>query len=287
MTKTKLFKFNSVLANGSSGVIKKAKKNIAVEKVYVGESSRKDWLIDNKHEINKILEHLKSTKTHKTFLSICLIILSSIFILMLAFFDHERVYSFYDAQIMQIVSPIILMVMGVITLILSRLTSNTKESILKQELISIDDELELLNLTDVEYEQRAELQFKQHQKELKRYYDINIGHLKFIFPIGIVIIVVGLVIIFSVIFIFKDNAQQNIFPIIAGCVSGLLVDFIGAIFIKMYIETVKASTEFHNKLIKSNSHLFANVLITKINDNKMKNEALAEVAKIISADRYQ
>jgi len=157
---------------------------------------------------------------------------------------------------------------------------NPEEFELRERLINIDEELELLDYDDMEYEKRAEKQFKQHQKELKRYYDINIEQLKLVFPLGIITMLLGFAIIFMTIYLCKEMLSS--IPIIIGCISGLLVDLIGAIFIKMYVETVKTSTEFHKKLIGSNNNLFANVLITKINDEKLKNETFAETAKIIA-----
>ena len=159
--------------------------------------------------------------------------------------------------------------------------------ILEENLRTMDDEIELNEIAVEEYEKRAEVQFRNHQKEVKRYYDINLGHLKLVFPVGIITMVVGIGIIISSIIIFKNIAYQNIAPILVGAVSGILIDFIGAIFIKMYIETIKASTEFHNKLIHSNDNLFANVLITKISNEDLKNETFAEVAKIISRDKVE
>ena len=81
--------------------------------------------------------------------------------------------------------------------------------------------------------------------------------------------------------LFKD---KDVISILIGTISGILTNFVGAIFIKMYIETIKASLKFHNKLIDSNNNLFANVLITKIKNQDLQNATLAEVAKIISRE---
>lgn len=246
------------------------------------EIERKAWLTDKKSEITTNLAQLKSNKNRMILYSVATILLGLIIIIALILFDPHKVYSLYDSQVMQIVLPIIIISVGVVSLIFSLVTSSIRELVINEELISVNEELELFKFDDIDYEKRAELQFKQHQKELRRYYDINIGHLRLIFPFGISIIAVGICIVIGVILLFKDSAQQNILPIITGCISGLLVDFMGAIFINMYIETIKTSTEFHNKLINSNNNLFANMLITKINDEKLKNEAFAELAKIIS-----
>lgn len=151
----------------------------------------------------------------------------------------------------------------------------------EERILEIDDEIELLEISENQYEKKAEIQFKKHQKEIKRYYDINLGHLKLLFPIGIGIIILGIFIIILSIMLFKD---KDVISILIGTISGILTNFVGAIFIKMYIETIKASLKFHNKLIDSNNNLFANVLITKIKNQDLQNATLAEVAKIISRE---
>ena len=156
---------------------------------------------------------------------------------------------------------------------------------LQSNVTEIDEELDLHAIDEVQHEKRAEIQFKNHQKEIKRYYDINLSQLKFILPLGIGIIILGSVVILMSIFIFRDVAHENIMPVVIGTVSGLLIDFIGAIFIKMYVETTKVSTEFHNQLIRSNNNLFANALVTKISDDKLKDETFSEIAKLISTTR--
>ena len=149
-------------------------------------------------------------------------------------------------------------------------------------IIMFKEELELSKISIDKYKERAEIQFKNHQKELKRYYDINLGHLKWVFPVGIGTIMAGIGIIILSIVLFKDAAEKNTIPILTGAAAGVLIDFVGAVFIRMYMETIKASTEFHNKLIHSNDNLFANVLATKITDENLKNETFSEMAKIIA-----
>ena len=175
----------------------------------------------------------------------------------------------------------ILIILGVYSLVFFMFMKNPKIISNEERILEIDDEIELLEISENQYEKKAEIQFKKHQKEIKRYYDINLGHLKLLFPIGIGIIILGIFIIILSIMLFKD---KDVISILIGTISGILTNFVGAIFIKMYIETIKASLKFHNKLIDSNNNLFANVLITKIKNQDLQNATLAEVAKIISRE---
>lgn len=184
-------------------------------------------------------------------------------------------------QYIDLLVGIILIYTGLVDLIL---TLNKNISILElgNYISQIDEELELIDITEKQYEKSAEIQFKNSQKALSRYYDINLEHLKMIFPVGIGTMAMGIVIIMLSILVFKNNVHQNIVPTLIGSLSGILIDFIGAIFIKMYIETVKTSAEFHSKLIHSNDNIFAYSLVMKIGEEKLRNEALAELAKIIA-----
>ena len=158
---------------------------------------------------------------------------------------------------------------------------NLKIRSIREDIQLIEDELELHSVLELETIDRAEMQFIQHQREVRRYYDTNIGQLRMLLPLGVGIVVAGIAIIVLVIFTFKGSADENLASIIVGCVSGLLVDFIGAVFIKIYTDTIKASTDFHARLAQSNDHLFAYSMVAKIKDADAKHAALADIARII------
>ncbi|WP_310604178.1 TRADD-N-associated membrane domain-containing protein [Anaerosporobacter sp.] len=151
---------------------------------------------------------------------------------------------------------------------------------------NLKDELELLEVDELDNVKRAEKLFNINQKELKRYYDLNIKHLKSVFPLGIVIIFVGIGIIIGTLLFFK-NADSKTLELAIGCISGMLVNFIGAMFIKIYVETVNSSTKFHEKLIYTNSMLFSNVLIAKVKDDSARDVAFTEIAKIITQHKFE
>ena len=70
--------------------------------------------------------------------------------------------------------------------------------------------------------------------------------------------------------------------------SGIVVDFIGAIFIKMYTKNIEASVKFHAKFAESNNLLLANSIANKIDDDKLRENTLSEISKnIIIAKKAQ
>ena len=73
-----------------------------------------------------------------------------------------------------------------------------------------------------------------------------------------------------------------------GSLSGIVVDFIGAIFIKMYTKNIEAAVKFHAKFAESNNLLLANSIAHKIDDNILRETTLSEIAKyIILAKKYK
>ena len=127
---------------------------------------------------------------------------------------------------------------------------------------------------------RAEKLYKLNQKELMRYYDMNLAQTKFLSVLGIVMIVVGIIIvaisIFSYIYLNVDAAI-----LITGNISGIVVDFVGAIFIKMYTQNIDAAVKFHSKFAESNHLLLANSIANKIENADLREKTLSEIAKEI------
>ena len=175
-------------------------------------------------------------------------------------------------------------ILGIIVGTILIFIKNPRIMVKEEQVLEINDEIELLeilkNFDKRSTEIYAEIRFRKYEKEMKRYHDINLISFKILLPIGIIIIVFGIGIIIGSIILFY--LEKDKLPIIIGTISGILTNFIGTIFIKMYTETVKSSLKFHNKLVNSSSKFFSNVLISKIKNQDLQDKTLSEVAKIIS-----
>ncbi|MDR0916191.1 MAG: hypothetical protein LBN02_03270 [Oscillospiraceae bacterium] len=236
-------------------------------------STKRQGLID---ERNRLREKLRRCQLHR---NISVILLVAAVALIGVFFILGVAEAFEDFPNWVVVTLFFFLV-AVSTAIIPALIISGNQIVKTQEtLADLDREIALLEVAEDEYELRAEIQFHNHQKELKRYYNINIGHLKTVFILGVAVVVVGIgIIVISI--IGRDNYYRT--ETLIGMVSGIFVDGIGAVFINMYVQTVKTSAEFHNRLIHSNDNLFANVLVTKIVDEETRDETFAEIAKIIA-----
>ena len=127
---------------------------------------------------------------------------------------------------------------------------------------------------------RAEKMFRMNQKELMRYYDMNLGQTKFLSGLGILMIVFGIMIVISSLYVYTFLESDKIL-LIVGSLSGIIVDFIGAIFIKMYTKNIEAAVKFHAKFAESNNLLLANSIANKIEDDRIREEILSEISKNI------
>jgi len=192
---------------------------------------------------------------------------------LLPFFNETPELYFYALTISITGSPVLLWsgIFGVSLAIRSR----------KEQLNQYEDDLDLLEIAEGDHTKRSEKLFRNHQRELKRYYDINLGHYRWIFPVGVMTVILGSAIIGGTIWVFRGAIKDSIAPILIGAVSGVLVDFIGAVLIHMYTETVKSSIAFHSQLMKSNHALFANMLAFKIKDESKQDDTFAELAKLM------
>ena len=127
---------------------------------------------------------------------------------------------------------------------------------------------------------RAEKMFRMNQKELMRYYDMNLAQTKFLSGLGIMMILSGVVIVgatfYMYIFLKVDKALLYV-----GSSSGIIVDFIGTLFIKMYIKNIDATVKFHAKFAESNNLLLANSIANKIEDTQIRENTLSEISKSI------
>ncbi|MCC0648909.1 TRADD-N-associated membrane domain-containing protein [Clostridioides sp. ZZV15-6598] len=158
---------------------------------------------------------------------------------------------------------------------------------LENDLDEIESQIEYERIDSNKIEERAQNQFKQHQKYLNKYYSENIKQIKGVYVLGLITIFVGIFFILGTLTMcyLKPELTKNYAIPIVGVLSGILSNFIGALFIKMYSETVKISTKFHNKLVYSNNLYFSNFLISKIKNENKREDTLCEVAKIIAENK--
>ena len=109
---------------------------------------------------------------------------------------------------------------------------------------------------------------------------ILVAQTKFLSGLGIMMILFGIIIVAGSLYMYMSlNGDKVLLSV--GSLSGIVVDFIGAVFIKMYTKNIEASVKFHAKFAESNNLLLANSIAHKIEDDKLREETLSEISKDI------
>lgn len=109
---------------------------------------------------------------------------------------------------------------------------------------------------------------------------MNLAQTKFLSGLGIMMIIFGILIVAASLYMYTSLDADKVL-LLVGSLSGIVVDFIGAIFIKMYTKNIEAAVKFHAKFAESNSLLLANSIANKIEDDKIREDTLSEISKSI------
>ncbi len=139
-------------------------------------------------------------------------------------------------------------------------------------IVQIDNEIDLLNTSVDSLEKKAEKLFRNHQFELKGYYDQTLTHSSQIFYVGIICIFIGFAIIGLTIYYFITEGSElelNDKVVIASlsALGNVLTGYIGTIYLKMFSEITKSLNDFHSKLVLTHNLHFSNYLAAKIKNN--------------------
>lgn len=192
------------------------------------------------------------------------------------------VYKFYEFSIGKIVFWITLLFAVLCFLVAVSCFFDWKaaKKVEKLEADAREEEKEFSEIDPSKRALRAEKMFKMNQKELMRYYDMNLAQTKFLSGLGIMMIIFGiLIVVASLIMYMYTDADKTL--LLVGNISGIIVDFVGAVFIKMYTQNVEAAVRFHAKFAESNNLLLANSIANKIENEELREKTLAEIAKDI------
>ncbi|MHD0313963.1 TRADD-N-associated membrane domain-containing protein [Fusobacterium varium] len=156
---------------------------------------------------------------------------------------------------------------------------------IEEKIIELINKIEYIEFSNINEKIKSEKQFKLHQYELEKYYKQNLSHNQKIFWGGILSIIFGFGTIFFMLWLllFDGELNNKIEIIIVGGIGGILSNFIGVVYIKMYSETLKVLMKFHKKLVYTHDLHFANYLLSQIENKELKEEILSKaILKIVT-----
>ncbi|MCW2986956.1 MAG: hypothetical protein JWR63_4526 [Conexibacter sp.] len=146
------------------------------------------------------------------------------------------------------------------------------------------DQQDLVELVAEDRERRAQKLFQVHSRQLKRYYDQALRHRGVIFASGLLCIFGGFAVVGAafVVIAHADDTTEKIVAAALGAIGGVLANFIAVIYLRMFSQTVDSIGAFHDRLVVTHHLHFANFLLAKVGDARMRDEALATVSTTIA-----
>ena len=144
---------------------------------------------------------------------------------------------------------------------------------------------ELLTLSSQSREQKAQKLLQIQQFELKRYYNQTLTQSKYIFTVGVVAMSLGFTIIGGSLYLVYDMNQKNpglnienatqkalgskdntgtIIVAVLGAIGVILTNFIGALYLRMFSQIVRAVNGSQASLVATSNLHFANILAANI-----------------------
>lgn len=112
---------------------------------------------------------------------------------------------------------------------------------------------------------------------INSYFDSNHKRTINLFVLGVILLITGILLIFAVFILTLDANVDNV-KIISGFVTGVFTNFIGVIFIGMYNKTLESTLTISNLINENRKTNFSAYIVSKISDEKIRNEALSRLA---------
>jgi uncharacterized membrane protein YdbT with pleckstrin-like domain len=150
----------------------------------------------------------------------------------------------------------------------------------------LEDEIDLRQMGSASLEQKAHKLLKIQQNQLSRYLEVILQQSRGIFLVGIAAMAVGVGIVLFTIWLTKtmgvNETWEKIIVAVLGAIGAILSNYVASIFLKMFSDIGVAVQKSVSSLSQSNSVNFANVLVSNITSEEVRNETLKEIALGIS-----
>jgi hypothetical protein len=239
-----------------------------------------------------LIKQVKRSQYLRVFYSLFAVLIAFISIFLFTFdYQWEKIFTF-DNSLDNIDLPremsLLFGIPYAIVVLAAGLFANTR--ILREELLSVDDELDLRSIPSESHEQKAQKLLRIQQTELSRYYDLVFRQAKGIFWVGVIALCFGFgVVIATLVYLGYDHRYRPGPPetnlllekgivAVLGAVGAIMTNFIGAMYLKMFSEIIQSVNKSAASLTTTSNLHFANVLIANISDPAMRELALKELA---------
>ncbi len=151
---------------------------------------------------------------------------------------------------------------------------------LKFQRQELADELDLRQMSSSSHEQKAHKLLRIQQGQLTQYLTVILSQSKAIFIVGIFAMLVGVGIVVFAIWQTRiaTGETEKIIVAVLGAIGAILTNFVAAIYLKMFGDIGQAVQRSVGSLTQSTNLNFANVIISKIDDNPLRRTGYKELA---------
>jgi hypothetical protein len=162
---------------------------------------------------------------------------------------------------------------------------------MRQEIVDLYNEEDLLRIGSQSHEQKAQKLLKIQQLQLKRFYDQTLRQSSLIFAVGVVAMALGFAIIIATLFFVAQDIPataaeppdrellgEKVVIAVLGAAGGILTNFVGAMYIKMFSEIVQSVARSQSAIVTTSHLHLANLLAASIGDDTLRQKTLAELA---------
>jgi hypothetical protein len=160
---------------------------------------------------------------------------------------------------------------------------------LDDEVLKIDQEFDRIKAIIQNPHRKALKLFQNHSLELRRYYGQVLRHASFIFWVGIACIVLGFGVVGVALWLLTTSElpsdTDKIVGAILGLAGGVLANFVGVIYLRMYSATIGSLNTFHSRLVETHHLHFANFLAAHVEHINNREQTLAQMALKLSVSR--
>jgi ribosomal protein L29 len=163
------------------------------------------------------------------------------------------------------------------------LGNSTSETSLEVRRLETQIELEDPDVAPIE--RRAQRLFRLHQAELDKYYIQARRQSLWAFVIGAACIALGFGVVSFAIwaFVARDlSFEAKIAVGFLGAIGGILANFVGAIALRMFSDSIRSLNELHNRLVSTHHLHFGNFLAAKIATPELRDKTIAHMAERVS-----
>lgn len=119
----------------------------------------------------------------------------------------------------------------------------------------------------------------------KRYYDTNLAQTRAVFYIGITLLFVGIAMISIGVIMGLTSTKPDALTLILTFSSGVLIDFIGTIFVAMHTKTLETAAAYQQSISRVSNALLAKSIVDSLDDASLREQALIEIVKGLSQEK--